>query len=211
MLTTVIFDIDNTLVDSKQVVVEYYQRMFQALGRPFPDDERGAFYKLAEPEIYARFFHDPDIWEKAKAVKASMNFDDLTVRLRLMPFARETLDALRGRFRLAVATNREGSAPLVLRHFGILERFEVVASLLDVKNPKPAPDMIRFILARMDVSPTEALFVGDSETDAQAARSAGVTSLLVGRDHDGNADYLLPNLEPLPALLERLTTGHNIP
>ncbi len=204
MLSTVIFDIDNTLVDSKRIVVDYYRRMFEALGRSFPEGEDQAFYKLAEPEIYARFFQDPSIWDKAKVLKNQMNFDDLTRRLRLMPYARETLDALSGKVRMAVATNRESSVFLVLENFKLSHYFEAVASLMDVKTPKPAPDMMVYLLDTMGVSAEETLFVGDAETDAQSARAAGVKSLLVGSDHDGNADYLLPDLKPLPDLVERL-------
>jgi phosphoglycolate phosphatase-like HAD superfamily hydrolase len=50
----------------------------------------------------------------------------------------------------------------------------MVVTALDVKNPKPHPESVEKILQAFNLKREEAVFVGDSELDQQAAESAGV-------------------------------------
>jgi len=52
--------------------------------------------------------------------------------------------------------------------------FSTVVTSRDVKHPKPAPDMLYEAAKRMRLAPRELLFVGDSELDQAAAKSAGM-------------------------------------
>jgi HAD superfamily hydrolase (TIGR01509 family) len=47
--------------------------------------------------------------------------------------------------------------------------FQVVVGPEDVPRLKPAPDMLRVALARLDVAPQEALYVGDMVVDVETA------------------------------------------
>lgn len=44
-------------------------------------------------------------------------------------------------------------------------------------NLKPAPDMINFALKTLKIAPKEAIFLGDTQTDAKASALAGVDFL----------------------------------
>ncbi len=50
-------------------------------------------------------------------------------------------------------------------------------TIRDVPRPKPHPDLLLKALAHFDVPPDQALYVGDSDLDRQAARGAGVRFL----------------------------------
>jgi phosphoglycolate phosphatase-like HAD superfamily hydrolase len=88
------------------------------------------------------------------------------------------LEALRclkeGGIRRAINTNRTTSMKFIMERFGLWPYFDMVVTALDVKHPKPHPESIERILATLNLSKQEALFVGDSEVDRQTAESCGV-------------------------------------
>jgi HAD superfamily hydrolase (TIGR01509 family) len=94
--------------------------------------------------------------------------------LRLFPGVGQTLERLGGRFRLAVATNRSKTTPLVLGHFGLLEAFDLVVTPIEAGVPKPDPRVMEHTLAGLGLGPEEVVYVGDSSVDESLARAAGV-------------------------------------
>jgi phosphoglycolate phosphatase-like HAD superfamily hydrolase len=78
---------------------------------------------------------------------------------------------------------------------------------------KPAPDGLHAALAQVNVSPAQAVFVGDSPGDMSAARAAGVLALGAtwgwhppAALHTAKAHHLLPDPTRIgPSLLHHLT------
>ncbi|MFO0704241.1 MAG: HAD-IA family hydrolase [Patescibacteria group bacterium] len=64
---------------------------------------------------------------------------------------------------------------------------DVLISGEDVTNPKPNPEGILTAMNRLKVSPNETAYIGDSEADMGAARSANVTAILVTQKEDKSA------------------------
>ena len=87
------------------------------------------------------------------------------------------LRALQRHFRLAAVTDTavmtSEDVRRALEGSGLEELLEVIVTSVDVGAAKPDPRGIRLALARLDVHPTEALFVGDADCDEQAAAAAG--------------------------------------
>jgi HAD superfamily hydrolase (TIGR01509 family) len=90
------------------------------------------------------------------------------------PGMQQALASLATIYPLAVATNRGISMLSILEHFELSGFFQTVVTTRDVKNPKPAPDMLHEASKRLQLAPQQLLFVGDSELDQAAARSAGM-------------------------------------
>lgn len=97
-------------------------------------------------------------------------------RSRLYPDVLDTLKALRAaQVRIAVVTNKEQRfTTTVLMVHGIRHYFDMVVAgdTLAAKKPDPLP--VQYCLDALKVSPSRALFVGDSEIDVATARAAGV-------------------------------------
>lgn len=94
----------------------------------------------------------------------------------------ELLEKLRrAGFRLAVATNtnRQAAAEALART-GLAEFFETVVTRNDVERMKPRPDVLLEVARRMQVPPSELVYVGDSVNDYRAAVEAG--SRFIGID-----------------------------
>ncbi|WP_216212931.1 HAD family hydrolase [Amycolatopsis aidingensis] len=93
------------------------------------------------------------------------------------PGARECLAGLRGRCALAVLTRNSGQA--VLDALGAAADGLTVVGREDVRRLKPDPEGLHTVLARLGAGPAEAVLVGDTFHDVQAARAAGVRSVIV--------------------------------
>ena len=93
-------------------------------------------------------------------------------RVPVMPGARELLESLRGRVKLAVASNSvrryvEGS-------IASLGEFDAVVAGDEVTNPKPAPDVYLRSAERLGLDPAECVAVEDSPVGIESARAAGM-------------------------------------
>jgi len=91
------------------------------------------------------------------------------------PGMKEALSELAVAYPLAVATNRGYSMPAIIKHFGLNGLFQTIVTSRDVEHPKPAPDMLYEAARRLNHATHELLFVGDSELDQAAARTAGMS------------------------------------
>src|SRR5579862_9252351 len=93
---------------------------------------------------------------------------------------------LKRRYRLALATNRSATVPALVEHLKLADIFDAIASALDKVPPKPAPDILQLCMERARVKPSQAIYVGDSPIDREAAEAAGVAFIGLGPrvDHD---------------------------
>ncbi|WP_300686686.1 HAD hydrolase-like protein, partial [uncultured Bilophila sp.] len=101
-------------------------------------------------------------------------------QLELEPGLVETLGWLKGRgVRLAVHTNRGNGMWDLLDRFGLRAAFDPVMTAETVA-PKPSPEGVRRILEYWNLPPASVGFIGDSATDAAAARGGEVPLLAYG-------------------------------
>jgi phosphoglycolate phosphatase len=112
-----------------------------------------------------------------------------------------TLDRLASRYALAVCTRN--SRLVAERVLGGVSGPVDIVGREDVRRLKPDPEGLRLLLARHGVAPAHAALVGDTFHDVQAARAAGMRSIVVRNDRlafrpDGADHYVdaLPDLAP---------------
>jgi 2-phosphoglycolate phosphatase len=117
---------------------------------------------------------------------------DICVHTRLFPGHAALLDAIEARaIPWGIVTNKPGwlTEP-ILRRLGLLHRAGVVVSGDTLPERKPHPRPLLFAAERLGVDPADCAFVGDSWRDAQAARAAGMASILL------RYGYLNPDDKP---------------
>ena len=106
------------------------------------------------------------------------------------PGVTDTLKALRERgAKLAVVTNKltQLSVPL-LEGIGLAPLFDLIVCGDTAAAPKPDPAPVQFCLDHFAVAAANTLFVGDSETDVNAARAAGVPVVCVRDGYNHGVD-----------------------
>lgn len=108
-----------------------------------------------------------------------------------------TLDALRDRgAKLAVVTNKmtKLSVPLI-EGLDMSHYFESIVCGDSAAQPKPEPDPVYLCLEHLETDATDALFVGDSETDVLAARAAGMNVVCVRDGYNHGVDVSTLDLD----------------
>lgn len=133
------------------------------------------------------------------------SFEMRSVELtRLYPDTLKALDelAIRG-VEMGMATNTSRkAADYMLRNLGLERFFEVVVTRNDVPRLKPEPAMVFTAIARMEGSAE--WFVGNSRYDAEAARRAGISSIIVhrgGKRPSFSFDYFVSSLNDVPSIV----------
>jgi HAD superfamily hydrolase (TIGR01509 family) len=144
-------------------------------------------HTYANREVLRHFFPVPADFEAAVTIAKSINYLELVHLMKMEEGFAETLEQLQGRVDLAVCTNRSSSMDAVLSGFSLDKYFSFVMTAARASFPKPHPDPLNRILAHYGVKPDDALFVGDSVVDAQAAAAAGVPFVAYRNDLPGIA------------------------
>ncbi len=186
MITAVIFDCDGTIIDSRHLIIPFYNRLFAEVGIPpiDADDPRAVEICLGLPDddVFAHFAPDPDDRGRINQRLSQLDPADFVGDLRLEPHALEVLSELRCGYRLGIATNRGRDMAAIVHHFGFDAYVDTVVTARDVANPKPSPDMLLLAAERMGIPPPEALYVGDTDVDRYAAEAAGMEFICYRRD-----------------------------
>lgn len=175
----VIFDLDGTLIDSKQVIAEaYHAAHAQVVGAdavPPPFSEYCRYLGRSFPEIMRQMglpleMHPVFMRES----NARMH------RIQVFDGVRALLDALHERqVPMAIATGKDhGRTEAILDCLGLLKYFGIIVGSDDVARPKPAADMALKIVEALALRPAATLFVGDAVADLQCGLAAGMQTAL---------------------------------
>jgi len=103
------------------------------------------------------------------------------LKIEILPGVVDLLNTLKNKKRLAVVSNSKllNSSEILqkLNEVGLGHFFELCISSLDIGEEKPSPLPLITALNKMNLPPDKAIYVGDVETDKQAAESAGMDFL----------------------------------
>ena len=208
--TAVLFDFDDTLVDSWQPRAVALQRVFDESAIEVPT--AGEFFlglkggplgpELSrleadlgrELDLYERYLRN--YWFKEPGqLRLYTGVQSLLDRLATVQTKLGIVTAKRRSFEIL---GRQVGAEHEMRELDILDRFHVVVGLEDVTNPKPHPETIELALSHLGIRPNEALVVGDSAADIAAAQAAGCWSCWatwgVRQGHGGLNDSSIPDV-----------------
>jgi phosphoglycolate phosphatase len=219
----VAFDLDGTLVDSAVDIARAVDRALASLGRPTHgvDEVKGwvgeGLTVLLKRALTGKLDGEPD---PALLIRCREEFrrfykEGLCVDTRFYPGAREVLDMLGDRYRLACITNKaaEYTEPL-LKQLGVYERFDLVVSGDTLGALKPDPAGLLYAASLMGAPPAACCMVGDSRNDILAAKAAGFRAVAVSYGYRQGVDLTalgaeteLNSLTELPAWIEGLAAG----
>ena len=176
----ILFDWDNTLVDSWPVIHDALVVTFQTMGRaPWSLDETKERVRRSLRDSFPALFGER--WEEARRVYLDTFTSIHLQRLTALSGAEVLLAGLAadGYF-LAVVSNKTGR---VLRreadHLGWTPYFRRLVGAGDAEADKPHPAPVYAALAGSGIAPAAAWFVGDTELDMECATQAGCVPVLL--------------------------------
>jgi HAD superfamily hydrolase (TIGR01509 family) len=174
----VLFDMDGVLVDSFEVWLGVVnatarrfghpevtrERLLAIFGQGIADDMRNLYPGRSRDEILAAY---------DEAMPGCL------ARITVNPEAADSLALLRTHgVRRAVVTNSQTSiAGSVLRLVGLEAHLDTWTGVSGGLKEKPAPDLLLHALRVLGTKPQDALMVGDTDYDEEAAKAAGTRFL----------------------------------
>lgn len=206
-----IFDLDGTLIDSKQDLIRSVNAMLVETGRePLHEDTVSSYIGHGAPRLVVRALGNGATEEECeRALKFFLtHYDEHKLdSTHAYPGVAEALEELRD-FPMAVLTNKPVRVSRkILEGLGLANYFRAVYGGNSFETKKPDPLGAKKILEELSAAPAEALLVGDSEVDVQTARNAGTLAAAVNYGfgtHDRAAfpaDIYVDRLTELAALL----------
>jgi phosphoglycolate phosphatase len=183
ILTTIVFDFDGTLADTRKAAVKAFRETIEATGvlpsrRPVTREILTLALEaslrragIADQHLIAEALQTFDRKYRPVAARISRPFPGVCETIRLLRQAG---------LRRGIATNEvRANLDHLLAAFGLEDYFEASICADEVAAPKPATNMMHDLLLKLNSEPFETLVVGDSVLDLQMGKAAGCMTCAV--------------------------------
>jgi len=224
MIRLIIFDWDDVFtLGSKEGYFKCYHETLAELGVHLePEEEKkrilAKWGKNPEAELSELLKENPELVSRGVEIYHTKLFGNIFVDcLSAVKGSQELLKRLGKKYTLCVAT---GLHPEMLKRiiikFKFPEVFAQVISSYEIKDPKkqkPHPFMVEQILSQQNISPSEAVLVGDARGDVLMAKAAGVMPIVVLTGHlsrkeaeEMGVKYIIPDVTHLEKVMEEMNS-----
>jgi HAD superfamily hydrolase (TIGR01549 family) len=178
-MRAVVFDLDGTLVDTTELIVNTYVKTIHLLGGPevTTNDILSNFNIGPTPVLLKHFLSRPISPQDLSVYFAS--YEAAISNLQPFQAVPDMLRQLkREGYRLGLYTSATRRAvSLILPSTGLDEYFEAIVAGDEVTYPKPDPEGLEHVCRRLGVRAKDAAYIGDAEVDLACARSASVLGI----------------------------------
>ena len=179
----IFFDFDDTIADTVNGILATMTATFKELNLPIPpqDAMKSTIGMLLGDALQQ--LGNLDDSQRVLAVKTYQRlFREVELpNTRIFPGVSQTLQTLKSRgVKMAIVTSRGiESLRLILTQNNILEYFDELVTRDNGFKPKPAPDMVNYLLQKMNLAPSDVLVVGDTTFDIDMGAAAGCKTCAV--------------------------------
>ena len=210
---TLLFDLDGTIIDSIQLIVDSYHHTLRVHGHP-PRTDAEWLAGIGTPlrVQFQEWSSDPTTLEAMIATYREFNLARHDEHVRPYPGVVERILEIRAYgvpTGLVTSKNRNGA----LRGLGLCHPeslMDVLVCADDVVHPKPHPEPVEKAVSLLGADPATTVYIGDSVHDMRSGRAAGVKTAAVlwgpfTREELSatEPDYWLEKPEDLTSLLNR--------
>jgi len=176
MTRAVLFDIDGVIVDSAKGNAAMYRDLLGKFGYTGPTDEehttRNHYTFIDNIRHFAKGASEDEIQKIYQYGSTHQRGYDLMI---LADGVNDALGHLQPLYSLGVVSSRlHIGIGSLLDHFGIGRFFPVRIGFEDTKEHKPHPAPLLAGAENLEVKPSEIVYIGDAESDIEAAKAAGM-------------------------------------
>ncbi len=175
MIKAVIFDIDGTLVDSVDLHAQAWKETFKEYGKNIPYEQVRHQIGKGGDQLLPVFFSREELEEFGEEMeehRSKLFKREYLPRVRPFPKVRQLFERIRADGKqIALASSAKEEELKVYKKIADIEDLvEEEASSDDAARSKPHPDIFKAALEKLgDIKPSEAIAIGDTPYDAEAA------------------------------------------
>ena len=177
----ILFDLDGTLIDSTEAILESFSVAFKTFDTPVPDEEL-IKAEIGHPldDMFATLGVETD-YVDAHVHAYKMHYRKIScAKTVLLPEAKEAVELASQHAVLGVVTTKTAKYSIeLLEHMGLMNYFDVLVGREDVDNPKPHPEPIFKALSKLQSDASKYWMIGDTPMDILAANAANINSVAV--------------------------------
>ena len=161
---------------------------------------------------------DKNLFDQVSKIFLNNYATNIFVKSEIYPNVKETLRELKNRrIYLGCVTNKPHKFAIsLLRAADLFKYFPIIVGGDSLSNKKPNPEPINYAIAKVGVQKESTTMIGDSITDLDAAKNAGVRSICVSYGYSGdvnlsthNPDKIVNSMAELPKAIMSLSIGSN--
>lgn len=178
LISTILFDWDGTIVDTAQLGLNAYRKVFAEMDCEFSEEIYQASYSPNWYATYEALGLPHDKWDAADA-RWRFHYDRQSPTV--MRDAHETVTALADAgFRLGlVSSGNDDRVTREIQQFGFAHLFEVVLCHEHITRRKPDPEGLQMALTQLGCQAAQCAYVGDAPEDIQMGKQAKVMTIAV--------------------------------
>ncbi|MEO1928299.1 MAG: HAD family hydrolase [Nautiliaceae bacterium] len=184
-MRVILFDLDGTLIDSTNAILDGFRHTFEKFNKKYPGDEEvKRLIGLPLDVMFSNLGIKENVWDFVNAYKERYRVISKE-KTTLLPTAKEAIKEAKEFARLGIVTTKTGLySRELLEYFGVMDYFEVLIGREDVKNPKPHPEPILKAIHLMNANKQATWMIGDTCLDMVSAKEAGVNYIGVEFDYE---------------------------
>ena len=185
MVKAVIFDWDGTIADTKNAVIQSFQKVLTKAGCNVTDEFILRLMGIGTKKTIIKAFKkcnkrlDVSTLEELAEEKVTIQAE-LTYIVKIIDGAIELLESLYGKTKIALATmsNRK-VVEKILSEKKIKTYFDTVVTADEVNRPKPNPEIFLSVAAKLEVNQKDCIVIEDSIFGVRAAKAAKMKCIAV--------------------------------
>ena len=185
-MRVILFDLDGTLIDSTEAILEGFEVAFKTFNKKPPaHSEIKKLIGLPLDVMFEKLGIEKNVvWDYVDTYKNHYRKIS-TQKTKLLPFTKEALTKAAKFARLGIVTTKTARySKELLEYFDILDYFEVLIGREDVKNPKPHPEPILKAINKMNAQKEATWMIGDTCLDMVSAKEAGINYIGVKWEYE---------------------------
>ncbi len=172
MIKLIIFDFDDTLVDSKKAHFHIDTTAAKKLGlKPVSEEKYAEFYGMPYDRFIKKLYPK---FPTEKFMDVSKHLYD-PKEFKPFPKTKDSLEYLKSKYKLAILSSKEnGKLKTMLDYNELTKYFDYIHGKEDSIHFKPDPRVFDKIIAHFNLKKEEVAYVGDLASDRDAAIAADI-------------------------------------
>jgi len=212
MIKAIVFDMDGTLINSIPLYLAIYERaLCKELGLSDCKDTILKQFGKNSRDIMLGVLEEMNIDPVKVDIDAILagirkEFMEGIGEILLIPGAREALERLKPKYKIALATSsRIRYVGRILTNLGLEQYFDAVVTADEVMRAKPAPDIYLLAAKKLGVRPSECVAIEDAAPGVESAKGAGMKVIGVTTGSSSRADLASARADKVIGSLDLLT------